>query len=111
LEGTKRALLIDAGTRIADLDKVVASMTQKPVTLVATHARPDHTGAAIDHRPELHINPGDAGSSFPADYKGKINTLADGQVIDLGKGRCRLCSRPPYPRRHDVHRQGPQESA
>jgi hydroxyacylglutathione hydrolase len=84
LEGTSRALLIDAGTRIADLDKVVASITQRPVMLVATHAHPDHTGAAINYFPELHINPGDAGSSFLANYKGKINTLTDGQVIDLG---------------------------
>jgi hydroxyacylglutathione hydrolase len=36
LEGTDRALLIDAGTRIAVLDKVVASITKKPVMLVAT---------------------------------------------------------------------------
>jgi glyoxylase-like metal-dependent hydrolase (beta-lactamase superfamily II) len=43
LEGTSRALLIDAGTRIADLDKLIASITNKPVMLVATHAHPDHT--------------------------------------------------------------------
>ena len=70
LEGTDRALLIDAGTRIADLDKVVASITKKPVMLVATHAHPDHTGAAINDFPELNINPGDAGSSFVANYTG-----------------------------------------
>jgi hydroxyacylglutathione hydrolase len=84
LEGTDRALLIDVGTRIADLDKVVASITKKPVMVVATHAHPDHTGVAINDFPELHINPGDAGSSFIANYKGKITALTDGQVIDLG---------------------------
>jgi hydroxyacylglutathione hydrolase len=59
LEGTDRALLIDAGTRIADLDKVVASITKKPVLLVATHAHPDHPGAAINYFHELNINPGE----------------------------------------------------
>jgi hydroxyacylglutathione hydrolase len=45
LEGNDKALLIDAGTKIADLDKVVASITKKPVMLVATHVHPDHVGS------------------------------------------------------------------
>jgi hydroxyacylglutathione hydrolase len=84
LEGSTRALLIDAGTRIADLDKIVGSITKKPVMLVATHGHPDHTGSAINYFPELNINPGDAGSPFVASYKGKIKPLTDGQLIDLG---------------------------
>jgi len=83
-EGTSRAVLIDAGTSIADLDKIVASITRKPVLLAATHAHPDHTGSAINYFPELYINPADAGSPFLANYKGKILPLKDGQVIDLG---------------------------
>jgi hypothetical protein len=42
LEGDTKALLIDAGTKIADLDKLIAAITKKPVILVATHAHPDH---------------------------------------------------------------------
>lgn len=84
VEGAKRAVLIDAGTKIADLDKLVASITAKPVMLVATHAHPDHTGSAVNYFPELYIHPGDASSSFLAHYKGKINHLKDGEVIDLG---------------------------
>jgi hydroxyacylglutathione hydrolase len=83
LEGTSRAVLIDAGTRIADLDKVVASITKKPIMLVATHAHPDHIGSA-SYFPTLHINPGEVGSSFLANYKGTIEELSDGQIIDLG---------------------------
>jgi glyoxylase-like metal-dependent hydrolase (beta-lactamase superfamily II) len=84
VEGDRRAVLIDAGTSIADLDKVVASITKKPVTLVATHAHPDHTGSAINYFPELYIHPGDAESSFVANYKGKIRHLKDGEILDLG---------------------------
>lgn len=84
VEGTNKAVLIDAGTRIADLDKVVASITKKPVMLVATHAHPDHTGSAINYFPELYINPGDAKAPFLANYKGKIMDLKDGESIDLG---------------------------
>lgn len=84
VEGTSKAVLIDAGTKIADLDKIVASITKKPVMLVVTHAHPDHTGSAINLFPEMYINPGDMKSQFVAHYTGKMKELKDGEVIDLG---------------------------
>lgn len=58
LEGNDRALLIDAGTHITDLNKVVASITDKPVILVATHVHPDHIGSA-GYFSQLRLNPAD----------------------------------------------------
>jgi len=84
VEGNTKAVLIDAGTKIAGLDKIVASITRKPIMLVATHAHPDHTGSAINDFPELYINPADAKSSFMANYKGTVKELKDGEIIDLG---------------------------
>ena len=84
VEGNNKAVLIDAGTRITDLDKIVASLTKKPVMLVVTHAHPDHTGSAINYFPELYIGAGDAASPFVSTYKGTIKELKDGDVIDLG---------------------------
>ena len=84
VEGTDKGVLIDAGTRIPGLDKIVASITKKPVMLVVTHAHPDHTGSAISDFPELRIGAGDAASRFLADYKGTIKPLKDGDAIDLG---------------------------
>ncbi len=84
VEGTNKAVLIDAGTKITDLDKIVASLTKKPVMLAVTHAQPDHTGSAIDYFPELSIGAGDRDSRFVSSYKGKIKDLKDGDVIDLG---------------------------
>jgi hydroxyacylglutathione hydrolase len=84
VEGNDRAVLIDAGTKIVDLDKIVASITKKPIMLVATHAHPDHTGSAISYFPELYIAPGDASSQFLANYRGRVNELKDGETIDLG---------------------------
>jgi hydroxyacylglutathione hydrolase len=84
VEGTEKAALIDAGTKITDLDKIAASITKKPIMLVATHAHPDHTGSAINDFPELSINPADAASPFVANYRGKIRELKDGEIIDLG---------------------------
>ena len=44
IEGEKKAVLIDAGTRIPDLDKIVARITKKPVSLLLTHGHGDHVG-------------------------------------------------------------------
>jgi len=86
VEGSDRAVLIDAGTNIADLDKIVASITKKPVMLVATHVHPDHTGSGIDYFPELYINPADTVNipQMMPNYKGEVKFLEDGEIIDLG---------------------------
>ncbi len=42
--GTSRSLLIDTGLGICDISKVVATLTDKPVTAIATHIHWDHIG-------------------------------------------------------------------
>lgn len=86
VEGDERAVLIDAGTRIKDLDKLVAKLTSKPVTLIITHVHPDHTGSAINYFPSLYINAADTVNipQFMPDYKGEVKYLKDHEVIDLG---------------------------
>jgi hydroxyacylglutathione hydrolase len=86
VEGTHKAVLIDAGTNIKDLDRIVAAMTKKPVMLVATHLHPDHTGSSIDYFPEIYINPADTIliPQMMPDYEGKVKYLKDGEEIDLG---------------------------
>jgi len=86
VEGSNKAVLIDTGTKIADLDKIVASITEKPVMLVATHVHPDHTGSAIDYFPELYINQADTVNipGMMPNYKGEVKYLKDGEIIDLG---------------------------
>lgn len=86
VEGSDKAVLIDAGTNIKDLDKIVASITTKPVMLVATHVHPDHTGSSIDCFNEIYINAADTVNipQMMPNYKGVINYLKDGEIIDLG---------------------------
>ncbi len=86
LEGDNRAILIDAGTKIPGLKKIVESITDKPVTLVATHVHPDHTGSAINEFPELYINAADTvniARCMP-NYTCKLRFLQDGEIIELG---------------------------
>ena len=81
IEGKDKAVLLDAGTHIPDLDKIVAGITKKPVSLLLTHGHGDHVGAAgcFD---ELWINNADA--SMLRKYKGKIHHIENGQKFDLG---------------------------
>lgn len=44
--GSERAVLLDAGTGAGDLPAVVASLTDRPLTLVVSHAHWDHIGHA-----------------------------------------------------------------
>lgn len=86
IEGNDRAIVIDAGTEIKDFDKIIAQITSKPVTLVATHVHPDHTGSAVNYFDEIYINAADMVNvkAMMGDYKGEIKYLVDGQVFDLG---------------------------
>lgn len=86
IEGTDRAILLDAGTKMPGLRKIVEDIVKKPVTLIATHVHPDHTGSAINEWDTLWINAADQ-VNIPAimpDYKGTLMFLTDGQVFDLG---------------------------
>lgn len=84
IEGNEKAILIDAGTNIEDLDKIVSTITEKPVTLVATHVHPDHTGASINRFPQIYINPGDTVLTpiYMSDYQGVVKYLAESAYVN-----------------------------
>ena len=81
IEGNEKAVLLDAGTHIPKLDKIVAKITDKPVSLLLTHGHGDHVGAAgcFD---ELWMNTEDKG--MIRNYKGTIHHIENGQRFDLG---------------------------
>ncbi len=85
VEGNKSAVLIDAGVRIPELDKIVAKITSKPVTMILTHGHGDHVGGASPF-PEVWVSPADEQMflSNLRGYQGKTVHLTDGQIIDLG---------------------------
>ncbi len=81
VEGEKRALLIDTGTRMDHLDEIVAGLTSKPVTVALTHTHGDHAGAVkwFDEIWAMQEGVGQLKS-----YKGKVNLLKNHQMFDLG---------------------------
>lgn len=88
VEGDSLALLIDTGTAVKDLDKVVARLTDKPVEVVATHAHYDHIGN-IRYFDEIYLHPADLTLDTPSlhEYRGTIKPVTEGDRFDLG-GRC-----------------------
>ena len=76
VEGNDRAILIDAGTVIPGLDKIVAKITSKPVTMMLTHAHGDHAGG-VGPFPEVYLNAGDMPlvPNSMRSYKGQIRYL------------------------------------
>lgn len=85
IEGDEKAILIDAGTHIPGLDKIVAKITDKPVSLLLTHVHGDHAGA-VDCFDEVWLNPADSAyvKTTMKNYKGKIHHITNGQRFNLG---------------------------
>lgn len=82
IEGTKKALLIDTGTKCEKLDSIVRLITQKPLSVVITHAHGDHAGN-IRFFGEIYMHPADT-VLLNKTYKGKLNFVKDGDIFDLG---------------------------
>ncbi len=113
VEGETKACLIDAGAGVADMAAVAKSLTQKPLTVLITHAHADHVGGAVWF-PEVYIHPLDRksgrdsarayqrvyflrshaykrkshGVSFAAalqrNYRPRLLPMNEGDVFDLG---------------------------
>ena len=58
VEGEEKALLIDTGTGIGDLEALVRTLTDKPLLVAATHGHGDHLGGAGQF-PEAYVHPAD----------------------------------------------------
>lgn len=82
IEGTKKAMLIDTGTKCDKLDSIVGLITKKPLYVVITHAHGDHAGN-IRYFNEIYMHPADM-SLLDSSYRGKVNFVKDGDVFDLG---------------------------
>lgn len=122
LEGTKRAVLVDAGWGTGDLAGLVGSMTKLPVSLIITHGHRDHVCGAYQF-PELYISERDEGfllecynpaarrdmaenrlkSAFAEGISkeewiqtkpGNIHHLDDGDVFDLGDRPLKMIAMP-----------------
>ena len=123
VEGTERACLIDTGVGIADVAAVVKTLTDKPLTVLITHAHEDHLGGGVWF-PEVYVHPADFGTArfyfnpfvkmgflhmqnskrksygipyraaFQRDYRPKFLPVNDGDAFDLGGRKIETYSTP-----------------
>lgn len=77
LEGTQKALVIDAGMGYCHFRAIVESLTDKPYDVAITHAHPDHIGM-IRQFDRIYINRAEV-EQAPA------RTASDGTVIPGGE--------------------------
>lgn len=83
VEGTKRAILIDTGTKCEALDEVVRKITDKPFDVIITHNHIDHSGN-IRYFEEVYMHPLDSVIRMGIEFNGKYKWLNDGDIFDLG---------------------------
>jgi hydroxyacylglutathione hydrolase len=84
IEGTKKALLIDTGTKCEKLYEVIRKITTKPFSVVITHIHGDHAGN-MDQFSEVFFHAADTVLlSRNNPYKGIIHYVGDGDQFDLG---------------------------
>ena len=83
LLGTERSLLIDTGLGVCNIGEVVGSLTDKPVTAVATHVHWDHIGG---HRyfPDFYAHPAELAwltEGFPQPLQEIRDCFAHGCIL------------------------------
>ncbi len=83
LEGKDKALMIDSGMNVPDAKEYAEGLTDKPLSLLNTHADPDHISGnkAFD---EIYMNPAEEENYRAHSGTGKILPINDGDIIDLG---------------------------
>lgn len=84
IEGSKKAMLIDTGTKCDKLDEVVRTITKKPLYVVLTHLHSDHAGN-IHFFPDIYYHAADTLLlSRLKPYNGRTHFVKDGDIFDLG---------------------------
>lgn len=94
LTGSERGLLIDSGMCVKNAREIAASLTDLPVSLLNTHADPDHIGSNAEFD-SFYMHPAEF-TNFHRKMKesGTILPVWEGQEIDLGDRPLRIIAMP-----------------
>ena len=94
LEGDENALLIDSGMTVRNAKEIAEDLTSLPISLVNTHADPDHIGSNEEFDSFL-MHPAETVNYCNVQQrKGRFVPVEDGEIIDLGNRKLRIISTP-----------------
>lgn len=83
LTGSEKALLIDSGMRVKDARDIAEGLTDLPVSLLNTHADPDHIGSNGQFE-EFYMHPAEEAVYRGWGKAGRILPVEEGDTLDLG---------------------------
>lgn len=84
LTGADRALLIDSGMEVRNAREIARSLTNLPLSLLNTHADPDHIGSNGEFE-EFYMSPAEAFCYYKLSKgSGKLIPVWEGEVLELG---------------------------
>lgn len=96
LTGEERALLIDCGMMTTNAREIAASLTDKPLELILTHADMDHIGSIAEFDC-FYMDPAECGNIFQGPKAQLIKAFKpvyDKDVLDLGGRKLIIVSLP-----------------
>lgn len=94
LTGNDRALLIDSGMQTHDADRLAREITDLPLSLINTHADPDHIGSNGRFE-RFFLSPAECSNYYNSQGRlGQIDPVRDGDGIDLGGRTIRVIETP-----------------
>lgn len=93
--GSQRSALIDTGTKVDGLDKIIRQLTNKPVDVILTHFHADHAGSAMEFS-DVWIGKEDIPllAENIRNSSTHIHAVKDGQVFNLGNKELQILSTP-----------------
>lgn len=92
--GSKRALLVDSGMELPEIDGLLKELTNLPITVVNTHTDFDHTSGNVCF-PEIYMHPSEY-SFYTMQYEiaSRLRPLWEGDVIDIGQRKFEVILQP-----------------
>ncbi len=85
LEGDEQCILLDTGYGKEDIGEFVKTITEKPITVIITHADRDHVGG-IDQFDNVNMHPSDFErcKRFNEVKQNHFNPIWEGDTFDIG---------------------------
>ena len=93
LAGEEKALLIDSGMTVKNARDIAEGLTDRPVSLLNTHADMDHVGGNAQFE-AFYMHPAEEANYRRGGRTGEMMPIQDGDVLDLGGRALRILHLP-----------------